>query len=447
MTANSIYQLENNINPSIDVFVNVLGYYNPDDHSGGDFFWDSTANEDADGGTIIKSAFPGVTIGRWKRRYTGEINVRWFGAKGDGTNDTVYFQNAIKKGSNIYVPKGQYAVSGLVLQGYQSIFGEGSLSELQAAETDKPLLTMNEYSRVKELAFSSSTYVSDPNFCAIKVNSNGHSVVIENLRFVGGFTNAINCTDSNSVSIFNCMISGMVGSQIVITRGTHNVIENNSMEKCGGTSFIKLYNAATVIIKNNYIGGSNTDRPSAQGIYAESDVAPKPDSESLDPAYHYGVLIIDSNDIDNIGGQAVVAVNYYSVRIKGNWFSAGRTDGVSSVYLDSCARIEFTGNDIYISGYMGLQMADCETGSVTNNQIEQCKDTGIFMLRCKQFCIQSNQIGYLTDLDPDGHLMQVGLSENQGDYNIISNNIFRGNTTTNLYYEGAHNVVNNNISM
>lgn len=437
MTANSIYQLENDINPSIDVFVNVLGYNNPDDHGGGDFFWDSTANEDVDGGTIIKSAFPGVTIGRWKRRYSGELNVKWFGAKGNGTNDTVYFQNAIKKGSNIYVPRGQYIVSGLVLKGYQSIFGEGSLSELQAAETDKPILTLNEFSRVKELAFSSSIYVSNLNFCAIKVNNNGRGVIIENLRIVGGFTNAINCTDSNSVSIFNCFISGMVESQIVIVRGTHNVIENNSMEKCGGTSFIRLINAATVIIKNNYIGGGDTDRPSAQGIYAESNA----------PTYHYGVLIIDSNDIDNIGGQAIVAVSYYSVRIKSNWLSAGRTDGISSIYLDSCARVEVTGNDIYTSGYMGLQMTNCETGSVTNNQIEQCKDTGVFMLHCKQFCIQSNQIGNLTGLDPDGHIMKVGLSENQGDYNIISNNIFKGNTTTSIYYEGANNVVNNNISI
>ncbi|QDW23969.1 hypothetical protein FFJ24_003650 [Pedobacter sp. KBS0701] len=438
MTANSIYQLVNNIDPSVNGFVNVLGFYNPGDHGGGDFFWDSTANEDVDGGTIIKSAFPGVTIGRWKRRYTGELNVKWFGAKSDGSNDSVYFQNAIKTGLNIFIPEGKYAVSGLVLQGNQAFFGESTLSELQAVETDKPILTMGEFSRVKELSFYSATYVADPNFCAIKVNNHGYSVIIENLRITGGFTNAVNCIDSNNVSIFNCFISGMVESQIVISKGTHNVIENNTMEKCGGTSFIRLINAATVIIKNNYIGGSDTDRPSAQGIYAESN----------DPDYHFAVLIIDSNDIDNIGGQAVAVVGYYSVRIKSNWFSAGRTVGVSSVYLNGCARIDFTGNDIYTSGYMGLQMADCEVGSITNNQIEQCKDTGIFMLRCKEFCIQSNQIGSLTPKDPNGGCdMKVGLSENQGDYNIISSNIFKGNTSTNLYYEGANNVINNNISM
>jgi hypothetical protein len=63
----------------------VLGYASPGDGGGGLFYWDSGATEPDDGGTVIASGIS--SGGRWKRVWSGSLNVRWFGARGDGVTD------------------------------------------------------------------------------------------------------------------------------------------------------------------------------------------------------------------------------------------------------------------------------------------------------------------------------------------------------------------------
>ena len=74
------------------------------------------------GGTIIVDA----SSRRWKRIFNGSVDVRWFGAKGDGTtDDTAAFAAVIAASKNVYVPAGSYVLSSLQLAYGLRLVGAG----------------------------------------------------------------------------------------------------------------------------------------------------------------------------------------------------------------------------------------------------------------------------------------------------------------------------------
>ena len=78
--------------------VTVHGYHTPGDGGGGDFYWDPASTEPDNRGTVIASNSQPPS-GAWRRLMSGpvSINVKWFGATGDGTtNDAGAIQAAIE---------------------------------------------------------------------------------------------------------------------------------------------------------------------------------------------------------------------------------------------------------------------------------------------------------------------------------------------------------------
>lgn len=59
----------------------LAGYYAADDGGGGQFRWESGVTTGDDGGVTI---VPSEPRGRWRRIYKGGVDVRWYGAYGDG---------------------------------------------------------------------------------------------------------------------------------------------------------------------------------------------------------------------------------------------------------------------------------------------------------------------------------------------------------------------------
>lgn len=79
---NSISELEDiAFAPTDGQTITVTGYYSPGDGGGGEFYWDAASVDAPNAGTIIKVT--SITTGRWIRLVEGGINVKWFGAKGD----------------------------------------------------------------------------------------------------------------------------------------------------------------------------------------------------------------------------------------------------------------------------------------------------------------------------------------------------------------------------
>jgi hypothetical protein len=88
--------------------VEVLGYYAANDGGGGDFYFIPASTLTADNGIVVS---PVTGTGRWVRLCDSEINVLWYGAKGDGvTDNTAYVQSAntyaTAQSWNLFFPEG-----------------------------------------------------------------------------------------------------------------------------------------------------------------------------------------------------------------------------------------------------------------------------------------------------------------------------------------------------
>lgn len=125
--------------PTTAISVYMLGYFAPGDGGEGRFTYNTSSATADNAGTIIQpNSLPAT--GRWLREYISEngnnINVRWFGAKGDGiTDDTSTIAAAqavaVAAWSGLYLPStptsGCYLATITVLESTQGlkIYGDG----------------------------------------------------------------------------------------------------------------------------------------------------------------------------------------------------------------------------------------------------------------------------------------------------------------------------------
>ncbi len=100
------------------------------DGGGGQWYWDPESSASANTGTVVGSS----PAGRWIRLFSGRANVRWFGARGDGTtDDSAAFTSALLTCSDVFVPFGTFRLNSWVrVQSGQSLVGAGSYSVLEA---------------------------------------------------------------------------------------------------------------------------------------------------------------------------------------------------------------------------------------------------------------------------------------------------------------------------
>lgn len=96
--------------------VYVRSYSTDGDGGDGHFRWDATSTATDNGGTIIAPNAGGT--GRWKRQFSGVVNVRWFGAVGDGvTDDTAAIQAAINLGAGqVFIPPSSNSTNYIITQ-------------------------------------------------------------------------------------------------------------------------------------------------------------------------------------------------------------------------------------------------------------------------------------------------------------------------------------------
>lgn len=112
---------------------------------GGVFVYDSNKKTINNKGTIING---------WVRQYFGDVDVKWFGALGNGTtDDTEAIQDAVNAEPDIYFSEGTYLVSGTItIPANHGIKGTPN-SFIYMEEDGKVAIKLNNYSTVDNIMF------------------------------------------------------------------------------------------------------------------------------------------------------------------------------------------------------------------------------------------------------------------------------------------------------
>ena len=102
--------------PPIDnVGVYVEGYYASGDGGGGNFIGVSGGSYTDNGGTVITTGLGVTASSAWIRVYSGAVNVKWFGARGDdSTDDKIAIQASFDNGESVYFPDGNYVIGSTI---------------------------------------------------------------------------------------------------------------------------------------------------------------------------------------------------------------------------------------------------------------------------------------------------------------------------------------------
>jgi hypothetical protein len=208
----------------------VSGYHKTADGGGGMFRWEADRIRGEDNGLIFKSAF--AQQGRWVRMFdeNSPVNVRWFGAVGDGKiDDHRVIQKAIYTGREtnrgVYFPKGDYRVTkpldftrwgGIRVVGQDpgntGISGHYGVTRLlfDGVTTVGADFSGSCYGTVNGIAFAVMDKVR-PEAIVLLARSDdagyGSDITFTNCNFAAGKIASIYCHSAEVISLIDCRVN------------------------------------------------------------------------------------------------------------------------------------------------------------------------------------------------------------------------------------------------
>lgn len=325
----------------------VSGHTNANDGGGGIFtYFDSLATPD-NGGTVLS---PNSGVGRWIRQYDNEINILWFGAKGDGsTDDTAAIQAAISSAeanSIILFPptSASYKITSQIsipVNGL-SLVGENSkISGANDTQYQKFLFLGRTGGMVKGLIFDG----------------------LYSFAATGLGAGMITVQNSSNITIENCEFNNIAQSGVYVVGTSSNIlISGNTFYRnfCAIFSDDDTVNQPKKlkIVNNQIKTGLGTTSTNFSGAVKISGTG----SASSSPGH-----VIANNTIASTGQMGIEIQTWVNdCVIEGNSIE-GCAFGVS---VSGCTRASVTGNTIKDPEYVGIEFASNTThSSSTGNTI------------------------------------------------------------------------------
>lgn len=248
-------------------------------------------------------SFDREVLTKMKNEFTERgINVRWFGAKGDGkTNDTKAIQDAINYaesvGSFVYIPSLIFATS--TLQVTASIKGEGTLKFLQVSNHLQSLVIKKNNLYVRDINIDCAS-----NCGAIFANEIDY-LRIDNVKISNSYQMAIYCGECQHVIVSNNDIKDTVGNWgdcIFFTGCQSSEIYNNNCQNYTRIGIVTEGNttekSSDINIRNNKCinghdasilnGGSEYN----SGIWCENSKNLVISGNEVIDQTHYGIVVV-----------------------------------------------------------------------------------------------------------------------------------------------------------
>lgn len=282
----------------------TLGYYEPNDGGGGVYIIRQKKESDADDGGSVLFLDNGNVA---ELIIEGAVNVKQFGAKGDGTtDDTAAIQHALDKSDNVIVPAGTYLVN--------------AVTNLKLTDRKNMHITIMAGAEIKAITTDASHYYV---FALLRCNN----VVIDGGGTITGDTDTHTGTD------------GEWGYGIQIYHCTNIVVKDLEIQKMWGDG----------VYIGDYTDGQQCENITVRDCYIHNNRR-----QGISICYAAGVLV-DNCRITDISGTSPQAG--IDIELEG---SATTLVAQSDIHIKNTKITNCTGSSVQIMGdATGIVITDC----------------------------------------------------------------------------------------
>lgn len=390
-----------NVNAKVDEVYEVLGYYRFDD---GATHKRKIAREDDGSGVQLNNKLWANIV------HNGEVNVSWFGAKGDGvTEDTTYIQKAVNVSNVyfIYFDSKTYIVTNIDLRSNLRLIGQNKHSTILKRIDGYNLDEFPNYCR-KNAIFN--THHEDTNIVYknitisnMTLDGNKDSMIFADLEALKtkSLTSNIDFFRVENILVENCRLINSFSDGISCTGCSDIVIRNNDFISCG--------------VKQEIDYAKNSLSISTQ-IWDDKTQSMKEITSKNN--------IITENSFFDSKDEAIMFFGVKDLTI---------TDNV----IEKCGD-KFIEGDYRDRIYPDLKLI------ISNNVMKSAKKYAIGLSEG----IENSQITITGNTISDVENVQFFTLNGRGSTDVvISNNIFETNENTSLGTENLFTIIGNNVTI